>query len=137
MAYYKIRNITNTLPKRHESKDKVLNIIYNVGFIPKNYSLAIGNEMIISCGKLPTNIHKLRAKRLITVQEISENDFLKNQRPKAKKQVEPVAVSVKKIEKKPVIVLEPKIEEPIEMAVSEPEKPSKKTTKKENQTNKE
>ena len=80
MAYYKIKNITQTLAKRDANKDKILNIKYNIGFIEKIYSLPVGQEMIISCTNLPTTIQSLRIKGFVTVREISENEFLKNQR---------------------------------------------------------
>ena len=104
MAYYKIKNITNSLAKRDANKDKTLNISYNVGFIQKNYSLPVANEMIISCANLPVNIQSLRLKHFITVREISENEFLKNQRPNARKQetaapkkVTPIKKTAKKV----------------------------------------
>ena len=105
MAYYKIKNITNSLAKRHDNKNKTLDITYNVGFNKKTYILPVGGEMIISCMNLPVNIQTLRIKQLVTVKEISENEFLKSQRPNAKKQ-EPIPVTKtnapKKVTKKPV-----------------------------------
>lgn len=100
MAYYKIKNITNTLGKRDTNKNKTLNIKYNVGFMQKNYSLGVGNEMIISCNILPTTVQSLRIKGFVTVREISENEFLKSQRPNAVKKVTPEPKKV--VAEKPV-----------------------------------
>ena len=90
MAHYKIVNITGKLPKRHVNKDMRLKIEYHVGFQKKFKDLNVGSEILLTCRTLPVSIHSLRAKRLITISEISENEFVRLQKPSAKK--EPVVV---------------------------------------------
>lgn len=75
MGYYRIKNITDKLPKRHPQKDSILKIEYNIGFKNDSHNLGGGQQITIECGNLPTNIHMLRMKNLITVQEISKNEF--------------------------------------------------------------
>jgi hypothetical protein len=75
MGHYKIKNITDKLPKRDFRKDSVLSVDYNDGFINKVYNLNSGEEILISCSNIPTNIHLLRMKSLVTVIEISENMY--------------------------------------------------------------
>lgn len=80
MGFYKIKNVTNRLPKRNPNKDRVLKIDYKVGFKNEFYNLKAGEEIAISCTNLPVNIHVLRAKSLITVSQISEGLFHKTKR---------------------------------------------------------
>jgi hypothetical protein len=102
MAHYKIKNITGKLPKRHVNKDTILNIEYQVGFHKKFKKLNFNDEIVLSCRRLPISIHGLRAKQLITVTEISENEFMRLQKPSARKI--PIALPVKKevVAKEPV-----------------------------------
>lgn len=102
MAHYKIKNITGKLPKRHVNKDSVLSIEYQVGFHKKFKKLNINDEIVLSCRTLPVSIHGLRAKQLITVTEISENEFMRLQKPSARKV--PVPTPPKK---KEVVAKEP------------------------------
>ena len=94
MAHYKIKNITGKLPKRHVNKDTILNIEYQVGFHKKFKKLNFNDEIVLSCRRLPISIHGLRAKQLITVTEISENEFMRLQKPSARKV--PITLPVKK-----------------------------------------
>lgn len=77
MGYYKIKNITNTLAKRHPRKDSVIKIDHKDGIKTKPYDLKSGEQITISCGNLPANLHLHRMKGLISVTEISENEFNK------------------------------------------------------------
>jgi hypothetical protein len=97
MAHYKIKNITDKFGKRHVNKDSVLNIEYHVGFQKKYRRLAAGDEIVLSCRTLPVSIHTLRAKKMITVMEISENEFARLQKPSARKKETPKA-EVKTVE---------------------------------------
>lgn len=85
MAHYKIKNITGSLPKRHVNKDTVLNIEYHVGFQKKYRKLGVHDEILLTCKTLPVSLHQLRVKKLITISEISENEFTRLQKPSAKK----------------------------------------------------
>lgn len=84
MTHYKIKNITNRLPKRHIEKDSVLKIEYHIGFQKKYKSLKPNEEMVLTCKKLPVSVHQLRMKNFIQVSEISENDFNRLQKPSLK-----------------------------------------------------
>ena len=126
MAHYKIKNITGKLTKRHVSKDIVLNIEYHVGFQKKYCKLGVGNEMLLTCRTLPVSVHGLRAKNLIIVTEISENEFVKLQKP-----------SAKKTEVKPKKIITPKVNTKVEEVKTVDVKPkttTKKTTKKKSET---
>lgn len=85
MAYYKIKNITGSLAKRHQNKDTELKVEYVVGLQKKIFNLPVGQELVLSCRTLPIQIHTLRLKGLVSVTEISENEFMKLQKPSAKK----------------------------------------------------
>lgn len=109
MAHYKIKNITNTLGKRHVSKDSVLNIEYHVGFQKKFSKLGVNDEALITCRTLPVSVQLLRAKKLITISEISENEFVRLQKPSARKK--PIKINQPKVvnvEKKEVVKEKPK-----------------------------
>ncbi len=97
MSYYKIKNITGKLPKRHINKDMGLKIEYHVGFQKKYHLLVSDTEIVLSCRKLPISIHNLRAKQLINIIEISENEFMRLQKPSAKKAPvkKPISTKVK------------------------------------------
>ena len=99
MAHYKIKNITGNLPKRHINKDTNLSIEYQVGFHKKFKNLNFNDEIVLSCRRLPISVHGLRAKQLITVTEISENEFMRLQKPSARKTpIIPIKAPVKKKE---------------------------------------
>jgi len=96
MSYYKIKNVTGKLPKRHINKDMKVKIEYHVGFQKKYHELNADNEIVLSCRKLPVSIQSLRAKQLINVIEISENEFNRLQKPSAKKPVKkPISTKIK------------------------------------------
>lgn len=88
MAYYKIKNITTFLPKRHQNKDTEIKVEYMVGFQKKIHILPVSKELVLSCRTLPIQIHNLRVKNLVSVIEISENEFMKLQKPSAKKAID-------------------------------------------------
>jgi hypothetical protein len=80
MAYYKIKNITSTLPKRHHDKDRPVKVEYLDGLITKNYMLKAGEEIYIICDNLPINLRKMRIDKLVSIQQISENVYYKLKR---------------------------------------------------------
>lgn len=88
MLYYKIKSLTNTLDKRNNYKNRDLTINYNQGLLRKEYTLPTGNEIIFSCANLPVDIRKLEMQKLIIVENISESQFIKLQKPSSKKNVE-------------------------------------------------
>ena len=104
MGYYKVKNITNTLGKRHPQRDTNVNISINEGLIAKNFELASGQEVAMECVKIPVDLQKLRVKGLVTISEMSRNKFVslynesqKPSTPEKKEQVKAIKpVSSKK-----------------------------------------
>jgi hypothetical protein len=86
MGYYKVKNITNSLAKRDIQKDKNLAITLNNGLFPTEKVIEMGDEFLIECSKLPTELQKLRVKGLVTIVEVGKNEFLyklkESQKPK-------------------------------------------------------
>ena len=124
MAHYKIKNITGKLGKRHVNKDSVLNIEYHVGFQKKFRKLGVNDEVLLTCRTLPVSIQLLRAKKLVTITEISENEFVRLQKPSARRKPAQVEEPKKVVAKK----------EESEEKVEEPKK--KRTTRKKTTTTK-
>jgi len=81
MGYYKITSLTAKLPKRHQFKDKTIDIDYRDSFKQTSKALPVGGTLYISAPSLPVNLHKLRMKKLINVVEVSKNTFMKLQNP--------------------------------------------------------
>lgn len=84
MAHYKIKSITGKLPKRHVDKDRTIDIEYHVGFQKKYRKLNANEEILLTCKTLPASVHSLRIKKLIVINEISENEFIRLQKPSSK-----------------------------------------------------
>lgn len=125
MAHYKIKNITGKLPKRHVNKDMLLKIEYHVGFQKKFSKLGVDEEILLTCRTLPVSIHNLRAKNLIIISEISENEFARLQKPSARKPA-PKPVNEENVKLAPV-----KEEEPIDtVEKTTTNKTTKKSSKK-------
>jgi uncharacterized pyridoxal phosphate-containing UPF0001 family protein len=86
MAYYKVKNITNTLAKRDSQKDSKLTITLNNGLFPSDQSIGVGQDVLIECMRVPTELQKLRVKGLVTIVEVSKNEYLnrlkENEKPK-------------------------------------------------------
>lgn len=84
MAYYKIKNLTHLLPKRHMNKNSVLDVQFVSGLEKRTHKLNTNSEIYISCTNLPISVHKLRMKKLVSVREVSQSEFFKAQNPKPK-----------------------------------------------------
>ncbi len=78
MSYFKIRNITNNLGKRHPRFNTPQNIDYNTLLDKNSVSIHPGAEIIIESEFLPVSAHQLRVKGLIMVQEIDKTTYLKS-----------------------------------------------------------
>jgi len=98
MGYFKITSLTGKLPKRHQYKDKAINIDYRNNYKQTSRSLPVGGSLYISSPSLPVNLHKLRMKKLISVIEISKNAFMKLKNPKPV--APPVVEEAKKLQGK-------------------------------------
>lgn len=116
--FFKLINITGSLPKRHAKKNSTVSIKYGEKFKGSTKELAPGAEIFIICDRLPMNIQKLNLEKLIIVNRITENEYKRKQRkaliPKImKKVVEPVVAIVeeKTMDEPVVTIIEEKIEE--------------------------
>ena len=76
MGYYKIKNVTNSLAKRHSQKNKSVSVKLNEGLFQSEHVIESGDQLVLECIKLPIDLQKLRMKGYITVVEISKNQFL-------------------------------------------------------------
>ena len=91
MNTYKITNLTNTAGKRDFKFNSPLNIDYIDKMIKKTVTIQPGASLYLTVPSLPISVHKLRAKNLISVVEVSAKelaDFMNNAKPKSA----PVAV---------------------------------------------
>lgn len=77
MAYFKIRNITNDLNKRHPRANTVQTLETTSIMGPAALAINPGAEIIFESEYLPASAQKLRAGGFITVTEIDKNTYLK------------------------------------------------------------
>jgi len=78
MGYFKIKNITNSLGKRHP-RFNTTQVIETKGLISSvKTSIFPGAEIIIESEFLPVSAQQLRLKGFLIVQEINKNDYLKH-----------------------------------------------------------
>jgi hypothetical protein len=85
MNTYKITNLTNTAGKRDFKFNSSLDIEYVDNMIKKKVSVKPGTSLYLTVSSLPMSVHKLRAKNLISVVEVSAKelaDFINNAKPK-------------------------------------------------------
>ena len=71
MANFKIKSITDTLPKRNPNCNITLDLTYVENMNKKTVSIRPGQEVIMVLGSLPQNIAQLRMKKMIVVEEIN------------------------------------------------------------------
>lgn len=112
--FFKIINVTSSLPKRHPKKNLTLDIKYGDGFKSSTKQLKAGAEMFIICDRLPMNIQKLNLEKLIVVNRVTENEYKRTQRKQSTLQtVKKIKKTMdeKVIEEPKVTVVEEKIEE--------------------------
>lgn len=76
MGYYKIKNITNTLAKRHPNKNSAVKISLHDGLKKSEYEISSGEEIAMECQTIPVDLQKLRIKGHVTIVEMSKNNFL-------------------------------------------------------------
>jgi len=95
MVTYKITNITNTFAKRHPQFNTNVNLIYVDGIFKKSRTLSPNQSLYLNLENLPIEIHKLRAKGLITAIEVDKNAYEdKLQRENVAKQPKSVTADV-------------------------------------------
>ena len=85
MNTYRITNLTNTAGKRDFRFNSSLDIEYVDNMIKKTVSVKPGASLYLTVSSLPMSVHKLRAKNLISVVEVSAKelaDFMDSVKPK-------------------------------------------------------
>jgi hypothetical protein len=78
MPYFKIKNHTNILGKRHPRFNTPQIIEYKSTINTEKVTINPGAEIIIESAFLPVSAHQLRVKGLIIVEEIDKTAFLKS-----------------------------------------------------------
>lgn len=76
MGYFKIRNITSLLGKRHPKVNSTQKIDVSGQFSKNNINLNPDSEFVLEANFLPISVHKLRSEGLISVLDISKDEYL-------------------------------------------------------------
>jgi len=92
MNTYKITNLTNTAGKRDPKFNSSLDIEYVDNMIKKIATVRPGESLFLTVHTLPLSVHKLRARNLVSVVEVSEKELVKTME-EIKPKVQPVVVS--------------------------------------------
>jgi hypothetical protein len=78
MANYKITNLTNLAGKRDIKFNSVLDIDYVDNMKKKSIKVKPGETVFLQINSLPTSVHKLRVRKLISVVEVSNTELKNN-----------------------------------------------------------
>lgn len=78
MANYKITNLTNLAGKRDMKFNSVLDIDYVDNMTKKSIKVKPGETVFLQIKSLPTSVHKLRVRKLISVVEVSNTELKNN-----------------------------------------------------------
>jgi len=87
MGYYKIKNITPQLGKRHHKLNTTQIIEITNNFKTEKISVAPNSEFLLETNFLPIALHKLRSEGLVSIVELDKNTYHKvvNEQESAKK----------------------------------------------------
>jgi len=99
MNTYKITNLTNTAGKRDMKFNSSIDVEYVDNMIKKTATIRPGESLFLTVHTLPLSVHKLRARNLVSVVEVSEKELVKTMEdimPKA----QPVMIDVEDSPKK-------------------------------------
>ena len=99
MNVYKIVNITNQKNKRDFNYNKEITFDYVDNMAKKIIKIKSGETVYLKISLLPISLRKLRAKNLVTVSEISEEEMIKvmgEQKPKAVMETKKIPPTKKK-----------------------------------------
>lgn len=77
MGYYKIKNITNNLAKRHAKLNTSQVVDLSTGINAQSITIAPDQEILLESNFLPVSLHKLRTEGLMTIVEIDKNTYQK------------------------------------------------------------
>ena len=75
MNTYKITNLTNLAGKRDFKFNSDLDIEFIDKMVKKTVKIKAGNSVYLTVDSLPMSVHKLRAKNLVSVTEISPKEL--------------------------------------------------------------
>lgn len=78
MSNYKITNITDTTGKRSTRFNSTLDIDYVDEMQKKSIKIKPGETVFLQIHSLPLSVHKLRARKLVSVVEISNSELKNN-----------------------------------------------------------
>ncbi len=78
MGYYKIKNITTDLAKRHNKVNSTQFVEVTSNFIGEKIAITPGNEIFLEAAHLPISVHKLRSEGLVSVIEMDKNTYIKS-----------------------------------------------------------
>lgn len=101
MGYYKIKNVTDTLAKRHAKVNTTQNIDISDSFKSQLVSIAPSEEFLLESNFLPISLHKLRSEGLINIIEMDKNSFHKLFNEQQKKDSNLQLVETNVVEEKP------------------------------------
>lgn len=77
MGYFKIKNVTNELGKRHGRFNTTQKIDFKDIIYSNSIDIPAGGEITIETVYLPVSAQKLRTEGLITIVEIDKNTYQK------------------------------------------------------------
>ena len=77
MGYFKIKNITTELGKRHVKVNSTQYIEIKSNFAGDRIALNPNGEVFIESNHLPFSVHKLRSEGLVSVVELDKNSYIK------------------------------------------------------------
>jgi hypothetical protein len=118
MNTYKITNLTNTAGKRDFKFNSPLNIDYIDKMIKKTITIQPGASLYLTVPSLPISVHKLRAKNLISVVEVSAKELADSMGVVKSK---PTPATIKAPLDKEVTVKVPSVEKLTEVPLTEEE----------------
>lgn len=125
MGYFKIKNTTTLLPKRHGKVNTTQSIEIKDGFAVKIIDINPNEEFLLETGFLPISLHKLRAEGVVSIIELDKNSYHRDIEAKKKSNPSPV--------ESPQVIDTKVIDEIIEDSSEERKKKnSQKFTKKDN-----
>lgn len=110
MGYYKIKNVTDTLAKRHAKVNTIQNIDISDSFKNKLVAIAPTEEFLLESNFLPISLHKLRSEGLINIVEMDKNSFHKLFNEQQKRDSNLQLAETKIVEEK---AIEEKLKKPI------------------------
>lgn len=108
MKTFKITNITNLAGKRDSKFNMAIDIEYIDNRTKKVINLKAGSNVFLTVDSLPLSVHRLRIKKLITIEEVNlaelnkpaEKGVQKPKRPKPAKKIVAVVEPETEVEKK-------------------------------------